>query len=44
MNMLNSHDKEIINDYSSPDELDSLGYAFREIQKIIRLKKNSIYF
>jgi len=29
--------KEIMNEYPSPDELDSLGYAFMEIQKIIRL-------
>ncbi|MBR0369710.1 MAG: phage terminase large subunit [Methanobrevibacter sp.] len=30
-------DKEIMNEYPSPDELDSLGYAFMEIQKVIRL-------
>ena len=30
-------DKEIMNEYPSPDELDSLGYAFMEIQNIIRL-------
>lgn len=30
-------DKEIMSEYPSPDELDSLGYAFTEIQNIIRL-------
>ena len=30
-------EKEIMNEYPSPDELDSLGYAFMEIQKVIRL-------
>ena len=30
-------DKEIMNEYPSPDELDSLGYAFMEIQNVIRL-------
>ena len=30
-------DKEIMNEYPSPDELDSLDYAFMEIQKVIRL-------
>ncbi|WP_303736114.1 hypothetical protein [Methanobrevibacter millerae] len=30
-------DKEIMNEYPYPDELDSLGYAFIEIQKVIRL-------
>ena len=30
-------DKEIMKEYPSPDELDSLGYAFMEIQNIIRL-------
>ena len=30
-------DKEIMDEYPSPDELDSLGYAFMEIQKVIRL-------
>ncbi len=30
-------DKEVMKDYPSPDELDSLGYAFMEIQKVIRL-------
>jgi hypothetical protein len=30
-------DKEIMNEYPFPDELDSLGYAFMEIQKVIRL-------
>ena len=27
------HDKEVMKEYRSPDELDSLGYAFMEIQK-----------
>lgn len=31
------HDKEVMKQYPSPDELDSLGYAFMEIQKVIRL-------
>jgi len=30
-------DKEVMKEYPSPDELDSLGYAFMEIQKVIRL-------
>ena len=30
-------DKEIMNEYPSPDELDSLDYAFMEIQNVIRL-------
>lgn len=30
-------DKEVMKEYPSPDELDSLGYAFMEIQNIIRL-------
>lgn len=30
-------DKEVMKNYPSPDELDSLGYAFMEIQKVIRL-------
>ena len=30
-------DKEVMKDYPSPDELDSLGYAFMEIQNVIRL-------
>lgn len=30
-------DKEVMKQYPSPDELDSLGYAFMEIQKVIRL-------
>ena len=30
-------DKEIMKEYPSPDELDSLGYAFMEIQNVIRL-------
>ena len=30
-------DKEIMNEYPSPDELDSLGYGFMEIQNVIRL-------
>ncbi|WP_305557645.1 hypothetical protein [Methanobrevibacter sp. V74] len=30
-------DKEIMNEYPSPDELDSLGYAFMEMQNVIRL-------
>ena len=30
-------DKEIMNEYPSSDELDSLGYAFMEIQNVIRL-------
>ena len=30
-------DKEIMNEYPSPDELNSLDYAFMEIQKVIRL-------
>ena len=30
-------EKEIMNEYPSSDELDSLGYAFMEIQKVIRL-------
>lgn len=30
-------DKEVMKEYHSPDELDSLGYAFMEIQKVIRL-------
>ena len=30
-------DKEVMKDYPSPDKLDSLGYAFMEIQKVIRL-------
>lgn len=29
-----------MNEYPSPDELDSLGYAFMEMQKVIRLYKN----
>lgn len=29
--------KEIMNEYPSPDELDSLGYDFMEIQNVIRL-------
>ena len=37
-------DKEIMNEYPSPDELDSLGYAFMEIQKINKITKNTIYF
>ena len=28
-----------MNEYPSPDELDSLGYAFMEIQTEIRLRK-----
>lgn len=31
-------DKEIMKEYPSPDELDSIGYAFMEIQNIIILK------
>ena len=30
-------DKEIMKEYPSPDELDSLGYGFMEIQNVIRL-------
>ena len=30
-------DKEVMKEYPSPDELDSLGYAFMEIQNVIRL-------
>ncbi|WP_296866335.1 hypothetical protein [uncultured Methanobrevibacter sp.] len=30
-------DKEVMKEYPSPDELDSLGYAFTEIQNVIRL-------
>ena len=30
-------DKEIMNEYPSPDELNSLDYVFMEIQKVIRL-------
>lgn len=30
-------DKEVMKEYPSPDELDSLGYGFMEIQNIIRL-------
>ena len=30
-------DKEVMKQYPSPDELDSLGYAFMEIQKVIKL-------
>ena len=30
-------DKEIMDEYTSPDELDSLSYAFMEIQKVIGL-------
>ncbi len=30
-------DKEIMKEYPSPDELDNLGYAFMEIQNVIRL-------
>ena len=29
--------KEVMKEYPSPDELDSLGYAFMEIQNVIRL-------
>ena len=30
-------DKEVMKEYPSPDELDSLGYGFMEIQNVIRL-------
>lgn len=30
-------DKEVMKEYPSPDKLDSLGYAFMEIQNVIRL-------
>lgn len=30
-------DKEVMKEYSSSDELDSLGYAFMEIQNVIGL-------
>ena len=30
-------DKEVMKEYPYPDELDSLGYAFTEIQNVIRL-------
>jgi len=30
-------DKSVMNDYPSPDELDSVGYAFTEIQNVVRV-------
>lgn len=30
-------DKEVMKDYSSPDEYDSLEYSFMEVQKVIML-------
>ena len=30
-------DEDVMKEYPSPDELDSLGYGFMEIQNVIRL-------